>query len=148
MRQNISLALSDEVDNRGLNGSGGGNNLSGLFTALTPDPAAPGAGVAAFDAFISEFAGGIDGLWAVNMAQVAIVAGVDTYRLSARTFRDAVGQDLGDMAFADYAMAKFGGWWTTNACPPRRRTFSKLFSTGWGGPLGKVPRQRGSLADE
>ena len=119
LRQNISLALADEIDNQGLNGSGGGNNLSGLFQALTPDPAAPAAGVATFDAFISEFAGGIEGLWAVNMAQVAILAGVETYQLSAKTFRDATGQDLGDMAFADYAMMKFGGWSTNKRMPAK-----------------------------
>ena len=116
LRQNISLALSDEIDNQGLNGAGGGSNLSGLFQRLT-DPSAPAAGVATFDSFVAAFAGGIDGLWAVRMGQVAIVAGVETYQLSAKTFRDASGQDLGDMAFADYAMGKFGGWWTNKRMP-------------------------------
>ena len=48
---------------------------------------------------------------------VGIVAGVDTYRLSARVFRDAVGQDLGSEAFASYAMTKTGGWWTNKRMP-------------------------------
>ena len=119
LRQQISLTLADEIDKQGLNGDGTGNNLSGLFKALLPDPGAPAAGVATFDSFISEFAGGIEGLWAVNMAQVAILCGVETYQLSARTFRDAAGQDLGDMAFADYAMMKFGGWWTNKRMPAK-----------------------------
>ena len=52
------------------------------------------------------------------------MVGVDTYRLSARTFRDRVIDDtgkaavaLGDQSFADYAAAKFGGWWTSKRMP-------------------------------
>lgn len=59
--------------------------------------------------------GGIDGLWANTVKDVAIVAGVDTYQLSARTFRDVTGQDLGDKAFSHYAMAMYGGWWTRSS---------------------------------
>jgi len=100
LRQNLSLALSDELDKQGLNGDGQAPNPAGLFQRLA-DPAAPGAGVADFDAFVDAFAEGIDGLWASTVKQVAIVAGVDTYKLSAKTFRDATRQDLGDKAFAD-----------------------------------------------
>ena len=53
------------------------------------------------------------------LTDVAIVAGIDTYKLSAKTFRDRVidtaqrgGVSLADSSFADYAMGKFGGWWT------------------------------------
>ena len=116
LRENLSLAIADELDDQALNGDGSGANLSGILQRLD-NPAAPGAGVADFDAFVAAFAGGIDGLWASTMKQVGIVAGVDTYGLSARTFRDASGQDLGDMAFADYAMAKYGGWWTNKRMP-------------------------------
>lgn len=118
LRENLSLALSDELDDQGLNGAGADNDLTGMFHRLT-NPSAPAAGVASFDTFVSAFAGGIDGLWASRMNDVAIVAGVDTYALSARTFRDATGQDLGDMAFADYAMAKYGGWWTNKRLPAK-----------------------------
>ena len=72
-----------------------------------------------FDDFIAAFAGGVDGLWATTLKEVAIIAGVDAYRLSAQTFRDAAGQDLGDMSFADYAMARFGGWWTNKRMPAK-----------------------------
>ena len=116
LRENMSLALSAELDDQGLHGDGSAPNLTGLFQRITPDPTAPTA-VATFDAFIAAFAGGIDGLWATRMSEVAIVAGVETYRLSAQTFRDATGQDLGEMAFADYAMAKYGGWWTNSRMP-------------------------------
>ena len=116
LKQNITLALSDQVDHEGLNGDGSGNDLTGLFQRLA-DPAAPGAGVVTFDDFVSAFARGIDGLWSTTMSQVAVLAGVETYQVSAKTFRDASGQDLGEAAFADYAMGKFGGWWTNKRMP-------------------------------
>ena len=115
LRENLSLVLSDELDKAAIAGDGQAPNLTGILQRLT-DPSAPAAGVATFDRFVEAFAGGIDGLWASRMNEVAIVAGVDTYALSARTFRDATGQDLGDMAFADYA-SKYGGWWTNKRMP-------------------------------
>ena len=79
-----------------------------------------------FDTFVSAFADGIDGLWANTVKDVAIVAGVDSYKLSAKTFRDRVidtgqrgGVSLGDTSFADYAMGKFGGWWTNKRMPAK-----------------------------
>ena len=116
LRENLSLVLSDELDKQGLNGTGGnsGKDLVGIFHRLT-DPTAPTT-IAKFDDFVAAFAGGVDGLWASTVRDVAIVAGVDTYRLSAKTFRDATGQDLGDIAFSDYA-AKYGGWWTNKRMP-------------------------------
>ena len=116
LRENVSLALSDELDRQAINGDGQAPNLSGILFRLG-NPAAPGAGVATFDDFVGAFANGIDGLWAGTLMDVGIVAGVDTYRLSARTFRDAAGQDLGDMSFASYAMDKTGGWWTNKRMP-------------------------------
>ena len=117
LRENLSLALSDQLDDQVINGDGQVPNLAGLFKRLT-DPSAPGAGVADFDDFVAAFAGGIDGLWAGRMNEVAIVCGPESYRLSAQTFRDAAGQDLGDTAFADYA-AKYGGWWTNKRMPAK-----------------------------
>ena len=70
-----------------------------------------------FDDFVDAFAGGVDRLWASMLSQVGIVAGVDTDRLSARTFWDATGQDLGDKAFSDYAKEMYGGWWTNKRMP-------------------------------
>ncbi len=115
LRQNLSLALSDELDEQGLNGNGTAPNLSGILQRLT-DPTAP-TKIADFDAFVEAFADGIDGLWASRMSEVAIVAGVDTYKLSAKTFRDIVSADLGAISFADYAAAHTGGWWTNARMP-------------------------------
>ena len=99
LRQHISLVLSDELDDQMLNGTGANDDLTGIFQRLT-NPSAPSAGVVTFDGFVSSFAGGIDGLWASRMADVSILTGPETYRLSAQTYRDATGQDLGETAFS------------------------------------------------
>ena len=120
LRENLSLVLSDELDKQAINGNGTAPNLTGILQRLT-DPSAPAAGVASFDTFVDAFAGGIDGLWASRMNEVGIVCGPETYRLSAKAFRD-VGTNnghRGDTAFADYAMSKFGGWWTNKRMPDK-----------------------------
>ena len=123
LRQNLSLARSDELDGQAINGAGQNNDLNGIFKALT-DPSAPATGVTTFDTFVTTFADGIDGLWANTVNDVAIVAGVETYKLSAKTFRDRIidtaqrgGVSLGDEAFSDYAMRQYGGWWTNKRMP-------------------------------
>ena len=94
LRQNLSMALADALDDQMINGTGTAPNLAGLFQRLTDPTAAPTA-VADFDAFVAAFAGGVDGLWSNTVQDVAIVAGVETYRLSAQTFRDIAAADLG-----------------------------------------------------
>ena len=114
LRENLVLALSDQLDDQAINGNGTAPNLSGIFQGLADPTAAPTA-VADFDAFVGAFAGGVDGLWSVGVKEVAIACGVETYRLSASTFRDpASGTEggRGDMAFSDYGMGHYGGWWT------------------------------------
>ena len=119
LREHISLVLSDDLDDQLLNGDGSvsntDNNLFGILARLT-DPTAPGAEVAGFDAFVASFADSIDGLWSSMMSEVSILAGVDTYRLSAKTFRDATA-DLGSISFADYATAHTAGWATNKRMP-------------------------------
>ena len=126
LRENLALAISDELDDQAINGNGTAPDLTGIFEAITPNPADPAAGVADFDDFVAAFAGGIDGLWSSTVKDVAIVAGVDTYKLSAQTFRDRIidtgnrgGVSLGDESFADYAMSKYAGWWTNKRMPAK-----------------------------
>ncbi|MYI06800.1 MAG: phage major capsid protein [Gemmatimonadetes bacterium] len=118
LRQNLSLALSDALDNQAINGDGTAPNLRGMVKALeaVADPADPTA-VPDFDAFVAAFVDSIDGLWASTVRDVAMVAGVATYRLAAKTFRDIASADLGAITFADYAAAHFGGWWTNKRMP-------------------------------
>ena len=117
LRQHISLVLSDELDNQLLNGAGADNDLEGIIHRLGSLPSV-GSAVASFDDFVGSFASGIDGLWASMMSEVAIVCGVDTYRIAATTFRDTP-NDGGDgtTAFADYAMGRYAGFWTNKRMP-------------------------------
>ena len=130
LRQNVSMALSDEYDDQAINGDGVAPNVNGLIAQLT-DPSNPAA-VAGFDDFVAAFADAIEGLWASTTRDVAIVANVDSYKLSAKTFRDRVidtgqrgGVSLGDQSFADYAAEKTGGWWTNKRMPATVSTIAR-----------------------
>ena len=130
LRQNVSMALSDSYDNQCINGDGSSPNVNGLINQLT-DPTDPTV-AATFDDFVASFANAIDGLWAGTMRDVAIVANVDAYKLSAKTFRDRVidtgqrgGVSLGDQSFADYAAEKTGGFWTNKRMPATASTIAR-----------------------
>ena len=117
LRENLSLALSDELDKQAISGNGTAPNLSGILKGLT-DPTDPSA-VVAFDDFVAAFADGVDGLWASTVKDVSIVVGPATYQKSVKTLRD-VGTNnghRGSISFADYAMAHGGGWWTNKRMP-------------------------------
>ena len=119
LRENLALALSDQLDNQAINGNGTAPNLAGILQRLSDPTAAPTA-VADFDTFVAAFAAGVDGLWSNTVKEVAIVGGVETYRLSASTFRDpATGTagGRGNEAFSDYGMGHYGGWWTNTRMP-------------------------------
>ena len=118
LRENLSMVMSDKFDDAAINGSGSGNDLTGLIKRLT-DPTNPTA-VVDWDAFNAAFADAIDGLWATTCTDVAILAGVDTYKKSVKTFRDSAGEnpnDLGDVSAAAYLMKHTGGWRTNKRMP-------------------------------
>ena len=116
LRQHLSLVLSDELDAQMLTGDDQNDDLSGFMDQLTY-PTTAISDVATFDDFVAAFADAIDGLWATTMSDVSIVAGVDTYKLSAKTFRDIASADLGSISFADYAREHTAGWWTNKRMP-------------------------------
>ena len=114
LRENLSLVLSDALDNQAINGNGTAPNLSGIFAGLT-DPTDPTT-IADFDAFAAAHAGGIDGLWANTLKDVAIVCGPATMALAARTFQTATSYK-GEMSAAAYAMMQTGGLMTNTRMP-------------------------------
>ena len=114
LRQNLSLALADALDDQAINGDGVAPNLAGMLQGLT-DPDDPTA-VASFDAFAAAHAAGIDGLWAATLKDVGIVVGPATMALSARTFQTATNYK-GEVSAAAYAMENTGGWWTNKRMP-------------------------------
>ena len=60
---------------------------------------------------------GIDGKWANTVKDVALVVGVASYKLAAKSFRDIAAADLGAIAFTDYAAQHYGGFWTNERMP-------------------------------
>ena len=122
LRQNLSLALSAQLDHYAINGTRA-NNASGdaaavpkgMFTQLGNAPTDPSA-VADFDAFAAEHAGGVDGLWAADIKQVGIVVGPATYVLASKTFQAATNYK-GELSAAAYAMANTGGFWCNSRMP-------------------------------
>ena len=123
LRQNTSMSVSNSYDNQVLNGDGSAPNVDGLINQLT-DPTDPTA-VATFDAFVQAFADQIDGLWASRMREVSIVANVDAYKLSARTFRGTAANGGPVQTFADYAEKMSGGWWTNKRMPATAATIAR-----------------------
>ena len=123
LRENLSLILSDQLDQQAINGNGTAPNLAGIFNRLTDPTAAPTA-VADFDAFAGAHADAIDGLWAQTLKDVMVVAGPATFALSAKTFQTATNYK-GEMSAAAYAMANTGGLWT-NKRMPAQATFMSV----------------------
>ena len=105
LRQNVSMALSDEYDDQAVNGNGTSPNVEGLIDQLT-DPTNPTA-VANFAAFLKAAADQIDGLWASMLSDVGIVMNADAYKLSAQVFR----ANSSDLSFSDYARQALADWW-------------------------------------
>ena len=137
LRENLSLVLSDALDSQGLNGAGAGSDLVGIFERLTT-PADPGD-VADFDAFAAAHAGGIEGLWALTLKDVAVVCGPDTYKLAARTFQSAA-NFKGELSAAAYAERETGGFWTnTRGCRRLPQPFNRPFCTARAGACLAVP---------
>ena len=115
LRQNANAALSDGLDNQAINGNGSAPNLNGLINQLT-NPTDPTA-IILFDTFLKSFSDQVDGLWALKMSDVAIVANVDAYKLAAATFRGTAAQGGPVVTFADYADHSTGGFSTNKRMP-------------------------------
>ena len=136
LRENLSMVLSDELDDQGLNGVAGhgGADLEGLFMALTT-PTDPTGSAADFDAFAAAHASGVDGLWASNLTDVSILCGPDTYRLSSQVFQSAA-NFKGELSAAAYARSNTGGWMTNKRMPDADGTTNVQQGdprTGWAG---------------
>ena len=121
LRQHISMVLSAELDNQIVNGDGNAPNISGLFAELA-DPAAPAAQVETYDRLLAIAVGGIDGLWATELAHIALLVGAETYRLAWQKFRDvstANAASLGEMSFGQFAKAELAGFMTNSRMPEK-----------------------------
>ena len=114
LRENVSLVLSDELDDQMINGDGSNNDLTGIFARLD-DPSAPAANVETWTRFLAIQSGGIDGLWATELEHIAMVVNPETYRLAAATFQ---GTDSEESA-ASYLKRMGAGFWTNKRMPDK-----------------------------
>ena len=114
LRENLALALSDELDDQAINGDGNAPNLTGIFQRLT-DPSAPAANAETWTRFLAIQASGIDGLWANMLSDVAMVVNPETYRLAAVTFQGADAEE----SAASYMTRQGGGFWTNKRMPAK-----------------------------
>ena len=92
LRQNVSLVLSDELDDQLINGTGQNDDLTGIFQRLD-NPDAPAAAAETWERLIAIQSSGIDGLWASMLSQIAMVVNPETYRLMASTVRSGNAAD-------------------------------------------------------
>ena len=122
LRQNLMLVMGDELDDQVINGAGAGYDLNGIFQQLTN--VADAAALVDFDAFIEKVADGVDGLWASSVKDISIIAGPDTYKLSAKTFQTAANYK-GEMSAASYLMRESAGWRTNKRMPDAAATLQK-----------------------
>ena len=122
LRQNLMLTMGNELDDQVINGDGQGDNLAGMFQQLTD--VADAAALVDFDAFVEAVADGVDGLWASSVKDIAIIAGPDTYKLSAKTFQTAANYK-GELSAASYLMKETGGWSTNKRMPDTAATLQK-----------------------
>ena len=122
LREHISLVVSNALDSLLINGdvTSGAAQIEGFLKRLA-DPTAtnPASGAPVFDDYITAFADGIEGTWATMLDHVAILAGVATYKLTAKTFRDGSGINatVGAVAAASYLQDLTGGWRTSSRMP-------------------------------
>ena len=114
LRQNVSLVLSDALDDQMINGAGANDDLTGIFERLT-NPSAPAAAIETWARFLTIQASGIDGLWATELSHIAIVCNPETYRLAASTFQ---GTDAEESA-AMYMKRAGADFWTNKRMPAK-----------------------------
>ena len=117
LRQNVALALSDQLDQYTLNGDGSDPNPTGLLTRLT-DPTDP-TDVVSWSGFVGAAAGGIDGgPWAETMESVTLLVNAATMRKAETTFQAGSGTDTpGEMSAAAYLRQHAGGFFANRRMP-------------------------------
>ena len=120
LRDNISMVLADELDDQMINGDNANDDIHGMFSRLT-DAANPAANVETWTRFLAIQASGIDGLWATELNQIAMVVNPETYRLAAATFQ---GNDSEESA-ASYLKRGGADFWTNKRMPDKAMHIAK-----------------------
>ena len=124
LRQNVALALTDQLDQYTLNGDGQSANPTGLLTRLA-DPDDPTA-VVNWAAFIAAAAGGIDGgPWAETLGSVTLLVNAETMRLAETTFQSGSGTDTpGELSAAAYLRQHASAFFANRRMPDTDTTIA------------------------
>ena len=124
LRQNLMLALSDELDRLGLNGdpSTTAAEPQGLLSQLT-DSTAP-TSVIDFDGYARLAADGIDGgPWAEGMGDVRLLVNAETMRHAETKFQES-GSYKGELSAAAYLRDKAGAFVSSRRMPATASTIA------------------------
>ena len=103
LRADLRGALSDGMDKQSITGDGNAPNVQGFLDVLA-DPAVPNV-APSFSSMIKTAAASVDGRFAVNLPEVRMLVGADTYAIAAGQFNQ-----VGDVASADYLVSRSGGF--------------------------------------
>ena len=137
LRQNLMLAMSDQLDGYGLNGDGAGANPSGLLTKLT-DPTSDPSDVATFDAFVEIASEGIDaGPWAMGLGDIVLVFNAETQRLAETTFQ-ASATYKGELSAAAYLRREIAGLYGSSRMPATDSDIATVIRYRRGGMMGSL----------
>ena len=117
LRENLSMALSAELDDQLINGSGQGANIRGLFAALTTPTAADT--LVTFPTAVTTAANLVDGLWATELMHIRQIVGVATYRKFAQLLTTV---STGETTLAEYLKRASGGLMTNSRMPAAEST--------------------------
>ena len=117
LRQALQMKLADSTDDQIINGNGAGANLSGLLHQLT-DPGSNPSAVVTFTSAAETIAAFVDGLWAMSLRELSVIAGVATYQKLAATFQVPMTSGAnGELSSADYLMNALSGFATNKRMP-------------------------------
>ena len=119
LRQNLTLAMADELDQYALNGDGSAPNPTGLLTRLNNPTDTPPATALTWGEFVGLVAAGIDGgPWAEDLGMVKLLVNAETMRLAETTFQAGSGTDTpGEMSAAAYLRQHSGAFMASSRMP-------------------------------
>ena len=130
LRQHISLAVSDELDDQMLNGDGSNDDLTGIFERLT-DPTAPGGGRGDMDPLSSPFSpAALTGFGQASFPISPCWLGRKPTALRRRRSKAPTAKTAPRPTSSVWAPVSR----QTRGCPPRQPTSSPAFSAARAGP--------------
>ena len=127
LKDHISMAVSDELNDLIINGTGSSNEPHGFLSRLT-DAANPATGIETWSRFLKVQSAGIDGLWAAELQDVALLVGLTATGWRLRFFREAIPNE----ALRTTCDRSVAGSRPIAKCPVQAPIFKRRFCVGRG----------------